>query len=320
MNHLLTIVCFVFWSALPVAAQQTHGFAVAKFRHDKACAISYTFDDGLKEHYTLVYPRLMALGFKATFWINGSKINSDAAPSKDTTRMDWGELKEMANQGQEISNHGWAHKNFGRFPLAEIAVDISKNDSAIYAHTGVMPRTFCYPNNTKTPEGVKLASQNRVGTRLSQRSVGGKSTDENLRKWADELIKNGEWGVTMTHGISYGYDHFATPQILWRHLNDVKSREDEIWISTFREVVSYQKERDSLQYEVSDRKNGFVVHLKSSLDKTLFTAPLTGVIANAGGRPVQIKQGGSKIKIRRTGNRILFDFDPFGKDIVVKIK
>lgn len=28
---------------------------VAKYKHDKECAISYTFDDGLVEHYTVVF-------------------------------------------------------------------------------------------------------------------------------------------------------------------------------------------------------------------------------------------------------------------------
>ncbi|MGC4235267.1 MAG: polysaccharide deacetylase family protein, partial [Niabella sp.] len=179
------------------------GFRIAKYKDDKTCAISYTFDDGLKEHYTLVAPKFRTLGFKGTFWINGSKINADEKNIADTTRMTWKNLQEMVRSGHEISNHSWAHKNFGRFSLEEIKEDIDKNDSAIFAHTGIMPVTFCYPNNTKTPEGVKLASQNRVGTRMVQRSVGGKSTPENLERWVNDLLKKRGWGVTMTHGITY---------------------------------------------------------------------------------------------------------------------
>ena len=36
--------------------QSTGNINIARFKDDKACAISYTFDDGLKEHYTLVTP------------------------------------------------------------------------------------------------------------------------------------------------------------------------------------------------------------------------------------------------------------------------
>lgn len=37
---------------------------IAKYKQDKACAISYTFDDGLAEHYTLVAPQLEKRGFR----------------------------------------------------------------------------------------------------------------------------------------------------------------------------------------------------------------------------------------------------------------
>lgn len=41
---------------------------VARYKQDKACAISYTFDDGLAEHYTLVAPQLEKRGFRGTFY------------------------------------------------------------------------------------------------------------------------------------------------------------------------------------------------------------------------------------------------------------
>ena len=96
---------------------------VARYKQDKACAISYTFDDGLAEHYTLVAPQLEKRGFRGTFWICGSNINKDNRNITDTTRMTWPQLKEMSDKGHEISNHGWAHKNFARFPIEEIKED-----------------------------------------------------------------------------------------------------------------------------------------------------------------------------------------------------
>ena len=216
---------------------------VARYKQDKACAISYTFDDGLAEHYTLVAPQLEKRGFRGTFWICGSNINKDNRNITDTTRMTWPQLKEMSDKGHEISNHGWAHKNFARFPIEEIKEDILKNDSAIFANTGVMPRTFCYPNNNKKAEGRRIAVQNRVGTRTHQRSIGSKSTLQDLEKWMNTLIETNDWGVGMTHGLTYGYDAFRNPQRLWDHWDQVKARENEIWVGTFGEVASYIRER-----------------------------------------------------------------------------
>lgn len=300
------------WYHCCLAQEAPPLFRVAKYKDDKTCAISYTFDDGLKEHYTLVAPTLKALGFRATFWINGSRINPDARTIKDSTRMTWEELEEMAKNGNEISNHGWAHKNFGKYGLDALREDITKNDSAIYHHTGVMPRTFCYPNNTKTPEGVRMASEHRVGTRTEQRSVGGKSTPENLQQWVSALLANGGWGVTMTHGITYGYDHFRADTILWEHLERVKALEDRIWVGTFHDVAAYTKERDAFQYDIKMKKGGFIITPRLQLDKTLFTQPLTGIIERPGGRDLKIRQGRKTLKPRIAADKVLFDFDPFG--------
>lgn len=315
----LTLITVIAGSGLSLA-QTTLPIQIAKFKDNKACAISYTFDDGLKEHATLVAPFLNKLGLKGTFVINGSNINKDEKNITDTTRMTWTELKKMAAEGQEISNHGWAHRNFGKFTLAEIKADIVKNDSAIFANIGIMPRTFAYPNNTKTPEGVKLASDNRVGTRTFQRSLGSKSTTAELDKWVNKLLTDKDWGVTMTHGITYGYDHFTTPEILWEHLKKVKALEDRIWVGTFREVASYITERDSTALSTKELGNGnYTITPTCTLNKTLFTSRLTAIIEEKGIKKIQIRQGKNKLKTTVSADGLFFDFDPFGGVIEIQI-
>lgn len=301
-------------------AQGAGNIRIAKFKADKACAISYTFDDGLKEHYTLVTPWLNKLSLKASFVVNGSKISLDDNAITDSTRMTWQNLKEMAGAGQEISNHGWAHKNFGRFTLDEIKEDILKNDSAIMANVGIMPRTFAYPNNTKSVEGVKFASENRVGTRMFQRSLGGKSTADDLEKWVNKLLNDHDWGVAMTHGINYGYDHFKSPDILWEHLKKVKAMEDKIWVGTFREVAAYVKERDSTTWHIEQPSAGhYMVTFDCPLDKTLFSEMLTAVMEEKDIEKVEIHQGNNKLEARIESDKVMFDFNPFGGVVDIKI-
>jgi len=293
---------------------------VARYKQDKACAISYTFDDGLAEHYTLVAPQLEKRGFRGTFWICGSNINKDNRNITDTTRMTWPQLKEMSDKGHEISNHGWAHKNFARFPIEEIKEDILKNDSAIFANTGVMPRTFCYPNNNKKAEGRRIAVQNRVGTRTHQRSIGSKSTLQDLEKWMNTLIETNDWGVGMTHGLTYGYDAFRNPQRLWDHWDQVKARENEIWVGTFREVASYIREREETKLDVVNKKNTLLITPELKLDQKLFVEPLTMVITGKDIKKVTVKQGKRKLPVQVTGDKVLFDFDPYGDVIKVTLK
>ena len=317
-TFLITLLCVFFYSGFSSGADWN--VSVAKYRHDKVCAISYTFDDGLAEHYTLAAPQLEQRGFRGTFFINGSKVNKDERHIKDTTRVTWPQLKEMAEKGHEISNPGWAHRNFAKFPFEVLKEDILKNDSAIYAHVGVMPRTYAYPNNTKQGEAMAFVARNRVGTRLKQRSVGSKRTARDLEKWMETLIKTGDWGVGMTHGLTYGYDAFGNPQRLWEHWEQVKANEDKIWVGTFHEVVSYLKEREAIRLTVTEKKNKLHVVPELPLDKELFTEPLTMVVEGGTMKKVSARQGKKKLSVQLRSDKAFFDFDPFGGEIIVTIR
>lgn len=267
--------------------------SIAKFKGDKQCAISYTFDDGLKEHYTIVAPWFKEYGYQGTFWINGAKINkSDVAPI-DTTRVSWNNLKEMAVDGHEISNHGWSHKKLTTIGVEEIKKEIEKNDSIIYANIGIWPRTFCYANNAHNELVRSLASKNRVGTRTKQRAIGSKSTSEDLNKWVQTLMEKRDWGVGMTHGMTYGYDAFLDLSIFKDHLDSVKALEDSIWVGTFHDVASYVKEREHIMLKIEDlSKNRLKVRPLLSLDKKLFTQELTMILNKEKLKKVRVKQDG----------------------------
>lgn len=294
---------------------------VAKYKDNKACAITYTFDDGLVEQYTKAAPEFEKRGFLGTFGINGNRINKDNENITDTTRMTWAQVKQLSERGHEITNHGWAHKNFSRFPIEVIKEDIQKNDSAIFAVTGIMPRTFLYPNNNKQAEGRRFVEQNRVGTRLFQRSIGHKSTKENLESWVKKLIETNDWGVGMTHGITFGYDAFPNSQRFWDHLDNVKEQEDKIWVGTLRQVLSYIKERDCVKlYIKSFKKQKLSITPHLALDNTIFIEPLTMVIANRNIKKISVKQDGRKINTRLKDGNAIFDFNPFGGAVEVKYK
>lgn len=289
---------------------------VAKYKHDKECAISYTFDDGLVEHYTVVFPELEKRGFNGTFWICG--YYTEQGMSAKVPRMTWSQLKKMSDKGHEISNHSWSHKKMSRLPLGQIKEEIEKNDSAIYANIGTIPVTYCYPYNYKPDTIFQVASLNRVATRVKQFSIGGwKSSPERLTIWLESLLKNRDWGVSMTHGINYGYDAFKSPELFWEHLDKVKSMEEKIWVGTFREVASYIKEREKIQLRVSDEKDGLVITPELKLDKKLFTESLTMVVKGQKTKGVSVIQDRKQLPANVLGDKIIFDFNPYNGPIKV---
>ena len=54
--------------------------SIAQYRGGRDAAISYTFDDGLLEQYTLVFPELEKRNIKATFAVNGGWMAHDCIP------------------------------------------------------------------------------------------------------------------------------------------------------------------------------------------------------------------------------------------------
>lgn len=293
---------------------------IAKYKDDKTCAISYTFDDGLTEHYTLVYPYFEKLKFKGTFWINGRNISENEISIQDSTRMTWEQIKEMSDKGHEISNHGWAHRNHQKYSLDVIEEDIYKNDSAIYKHTGIMPRTFCYPNNKRTPDSFALASKNRVGTRTFQHAIGGRSTTESLDNWVADLIQNRKWGVGMTHGLTYKYDAFTDVEIFWDHLDKVKKQEDKIWIGTFAEVAAYNQARQNIKLDITHKRNEIAIIPNLQLDENIFFGMLTMRVDKKGMKKITVKQDNKRLPVQVFQEKAIFDFNPYGGKISIVLK
>lgn len=318
----LSLVSIIFFTAYSLSAQTFQhdelSIRIAKYKGDKKCAISYTFDDGLNEHYTVAAPQLEKHNFRGTFWINGAKVNDNEIQKKDTTRASWSELKKMSDAGHEISNHGWSHKRLTRLSFEDVKFEILKNDSVIFDKVGVRPVTFCYPYNAKNEEILELASINRVSTRTQQVAIGKKSTEQSLETWVNSLLTNSEWGIAMTHGIYYGYDSFSDPTVLWNHFSKVKSMEDSIWVGTYREVASYIRQRVHLNMQIDKIKNNrFIVTPDLKLDKALFSEPLTMILEKSGITKVSIIQDKKKLPTQVFSDKILFDFNPYGGPIQI---
>ncbi len=159
-----------------------------------------------------------------------------------------------------------------------------------------------------------------MATRLFQNSLGGKSTEKNLDNRINQLLTEGSWGVMMTHGITYGYDHFKDSSILWNHLRKVKALEKSIWVGRFCDVAAYIKEQKMITYTIEKTKSGFVIIPTLKLDQKVFNEILTGVIEKSGMKNVTVYQGKTKLNTKLDSDKLLFDFNPYGEKIRVYIK
>lgn len=286
---------------------------VARYYGGRRAAVTYTFDDGLLEHYTLVFPELRRRGLKATFGVIGSKVGRDM---KGTPCLTWAMLREMAASGQEIASHGWEHRNVTRLTPEALAAEIGRNDSIIVDSVGAFPLTYFYPGNRNDSLAVARCEAGRVGSRLRQVSLGGKRDSAWMRRWVDGLLERGEWGIAMTHGITMGYDAMGDPSRFWRHLDYVASLRDSLWVATLADVTAYVKERDAVALSVAVGPGGVTVTPRYALDSLVFRHPLTLVVPASG--PVVATQGGRKLRVKVSGGRALVDFMPFGGPVTLR--
>lgn len=293
---------------------------ITKFKDNKPSALSLTFDDGLLEHYIIVFQELEKRDLKGSFCINGSKI-SEASSGKENDRMKWSMLKEMAESGHEITNHGWSHLKVWRLNQEELRYEVQHNDSAIYQNTGQFPRTYIFPGNSKTDTAISFCSKDRVGLRMKQIALGGKREIPELRSRIEKAIEKHESIVGMTHGITRGYDCFESKDKFLEILDNILIYRDKLWICTFHDLSAYETLRDSTKLTEIKHENGLLkrIDIQCDLPKDIFNYPLTLKIpkSSISGKQIKIQQDGKIISISDIGTSILINFNPHGGSILL---
>jgi peptidoglycan/xylan/chitin deacetylase (PgdA/CDA1 family) len=283
------------------------------------CSVTLTFDDGIKEQATMVLPQLTKRGLKATFAIIGGRVGSEF---KHTQLVSWNDVRTISHAGNEIASHGWLHRKMPLLSPSDLRQEIDSNDSIIVANIGVRPQTFVFPYNSRSTEIYEQACKGRIGARMFQVALGYKKshvTEDTTRQWIERTKKKGSWLITMTHGITVGYDALEdSTQVLWNFMDMLKSQEDSVWTGTLAEVTAYTLERDSIKLDTDVKDKTIFVVPSLHLDKNIYHEMLTMVLEKTDLHNIEIKQDGRYLKPYRQGENTLFDFNPYGGKINIQ--
>lgn len=293
---------------------------IAAFSGDRAAAISYTFDDNLRDQYTLAVPMLNEVGFKATFFViagrtvetpeQGAQMREDGNPRNLWGGISWPELKKMADEGHEIASHTWSHPSLTKLTPAELDAQFSMAHDAIRSHVGKPPLTVAFPGNGSNAAVQAAARKYHLAYRAYQQSTSGKTTVASLNAWADKLVQEGKWGILMTHGVAQGYAALRGPEILREHLKYVKSRGSDVWVDTFLNITRYTQERENTKLDARRGESSAEITLTCSLDPKLFDLALTIVLQAPSAREVSAKRNGAALPATVRGDSILIEAVP----------
>ncbi|MBK7579327.1 MAG: polysaccharide deacetylase family protein [Myxococcales bacterium] len=109
--------------------------------------VALTFDDGPNPATTpQVLDILKQYGIKATFFINGKRVTSDAARAV---------LARILEEGHILANHSQNHLNLKTVGIAKVQEEVQKTHDVILA-TGATPRYFRFPFGSASCAGVDL--------------------------------------------------------------------------------------------------------------------------------------------------------------------
>ena len=209
------------------------------------CVVTYTFDDGLADQYSIAYPMFCKAGLPATFFIIGSKVGDPrgirSKAERNTPLMTWDQIRDMSTNGMEIASHGWAHAKYAKMDRDAILDDIRRNQAALKENAGVDCVSFASPFKAKKgADGSDIEALAKeagiLAVRMRQKGVGGKMTAEKMNSLIESAKRKGEWLVFMIHGMSRGYDAWENPEELEKHLAWVKEQKD-VRVLSFADAV-----------------------------------------------------------------------------------
>ena len=205
------------------------------------CIVTYTFDDGLADQYTIAYQMLKESGLTATFFVIGSKVGDPKglknSAENDTPLMTWEQVRDMATNGMEIASHGWAHAEYRDMNRDAILDDIRRNQSAIKENAGVDCISFAPPFGAyKGADGsdvVEIAKECGIRfVRAGIKRASANMTAEDMNAIVEAAKEDGGWIVFMTHGVARGYDAWKNSEELRKHFKWIKDQKD-VRVMTF---------------------------------------------------------------------------------------
>ena len=131
--------------------------------------IALTFDDGPGPYTAQLLDILDQHGAKATFFLIGSKVSSQANV-----------VRSIHARGHQLGNHSWSHSELPKLPADQIASEIDRTNDAIKQATGVTPAILRPPYgavNSAVLEQLRLHGMSLVLWSVDTRDWADRNSD-----------------------------------------------------------------------------------------------------------------------------------------------
>lgn len=112
--------------------------------------IVLSFDDGLKEHYSVVLPILKKYHFVGTFFIITDSVGHSAF-------MNWKQILEMRDDGMDIEAHTLTHPDLSALPHEQAFYEIAGSKAILERHLNKPVTVLAYPYGCYNDDTIAIA-------------------------------------------------------------------------------------------------------------------------------------------------------------------
>ena len=308
-------------------------YTIGTWRGFASAAISWTFDDGLANQYSVVMPLFDAKGFKMTFYtvVTGSMFPGWA---KDDTAF---------KHGHEIASHSMTHpQSIGSLSSTQMTYELKNSKDSIVKHVpGEQCIDHAYPNCNTAPDSVmrKYYAAARICSgqivpktptnffQISCFICGTQSSNQttaNFNTIANNAASSNGWAVYLVHAVNSESGYSPTQSsAIQGHLAYLDTTRSKFWVQTFGNVVRYIKERNASSVRVLTKSaDTITLSVTDTLNDTIFNFPITiRRPLPEGWAAVTVTQKGvamsTKYKDSGSTHFLIFDAVPDGGTITV---
>lgn len=324
MRKLISAVIAGLLAVADIMPASAATYTKCNWFEDKTSAVTFTFDDGLSNQFSIMVPVLDEFNMKATFYVVTDWATRDNL---------WPRLKEIAANGHEIGSHTLTH------PTVAGTRELAESKRIIEEKIGMPCLTVAYPY-CNFPSDEETLQESYISGRvcdgqfvghvlkdlynISSIMTGSESslrTEEDIEAKLKASMAEKKWCVFLIHEIDKGDGYSPTKKTalkpVLRYLNREKNN---YWVATFRDVSQYIKENVSTTVtELADTPDSISVRLSNSLDNSLFYFPLTVKRSvPAGWTGVVATQAGDTIKSWINKSTLYFNAVPNAGDVVIR--
>ncbi len=303
-----------------------------------------------KGAYTIIHDDICDYNIDSLFLVAEPELTLRGLPSafgaivqRCQERKRWPQLELIRQNGHEIINHTWDHKDIvEEAALAPLSLEIDQATQVLNENlVGQNTSFFIFPYDSFNDAAVEhLQKAGYLGARAGKKGVnaadfpdgmrvmfdvyGGENSiydgqGDILKIYVDLAISQGGWSVREFHGIADTTFFAMNLEDYRAHLDYVKSKVDtgELWVDTPSNVVRYRFARENCGVpSVSGYQLAFPA---PTCGCARYAAPLSVIVTTAVDAPsVLATQNGKMLTTKKLGpSRFLVNAEPLGGPVAV---